>query len=209
MVSIQLKGIAKRYRNEWIFRGIDHNFEAGNSYALLGNNGSGKSTLLKVIAGSLTPSKGDVNYTIDGKAVEVERIYQYIGWAAPYMDLVEELSFMELLRFHTRFKPLLPDVSHEQIAAETLPNGGSDRQIRQYSSGMKQRAKLALAFYSNTPILLLDEPLTNLDAGGANWYRSLIERYSKNRLLIIASNRLEEYDFCQMQIKLEDYKVKG
>ncbi|HMJ48733.1 MAG TPA: ATP-binding cassette domain-containing protein, partial [Ferruginibacter sp.] len=79
-------------------------------------------------------------------------------------------------------------------------------QIRYFSSGMKQRLKLVQAFFSNTPVLLLDEPTTNLDQEGVNLYMELIKEYSKNRLVIISSNTRQEYEFADECIKMEDYK---
>ena len=80
--------------------------------------------------------------------------------------------------------------------------------IRYFSSGMKQRVKLALAFCADTPLLMLDEPTANLDAQGSNWYLQLIEQFAAGRLTIICSNQPNEYAFCKNRLNLLDFKAK-
>ncbi len=82
----------------------------------------------------------------------------------------------------------------------------TNKQIRYYSSGMKQRLKLAQAFFSNTPILLLDEPTTNLDADGIALYHQLIKNYTADKLVIVSSNDKQEYEFCEEVIGIGEYK---
>jgi ABC-type multidrug transport system ATPase subunit len=78
--------------------------------------------------------------------------------------------------------------------------------LKYYSSGMKQRVKLALAFCSDTPILMLDEPTSNLDTQGVDWYLSLIQQFAQNRLTVICSNQEHEYNFCKHSLDIRDYK---
>jgi ABC-type multidrug transport system ATPase subunit len=80
------------------------------------------------------------------------------------------------------------------------------KQIRYFSSGMKQRLKLAQAFFSNTPVLLLDEPCTNLDKEGVVLYQSLLDRYTNDRIVIISSNDPIEYAHCKALIAIDDFK---
>ena len=82
-MTIELKNAGKRYRLDWIFRGVDYAFNAGERYAVLGPNGSGKSTLLKVLSGHLTPSKGKVLFQKSGRDVEPDAVYRHISYAAP------------------------------------------------------------------------------------------------------------------------------
>jgi ABC-type multidrug transport system ATPase subunit len=72
---------------------------------------------------------------------------------------------------------------------------------------MKQRLKLALAIFSETPILLLDEPCSNLDKEGYALYHTLINKYAMHKLIIVGSNDVQEYNFCTKQLNLMDYKV--
>lgn len=205
-ISIRLQTISKRYGYEWIFREVDYQFELGESYAILGGNGSGKSTLLQIISGYLMPSTGQLHYQINGQAVEVEKIFPYIAWAAPSIELMEEFTLQELLAFQAQFKPFLEGLTTPQIIEQLQLTSARNKEIRYFSSGMKQRVKLALAILADTPIILLDEPTSNLDQQAIAWYHQMIEQFAKKRLLIIASNQKHEYHFCTKQLWVKDFK---
>jgi len=205
-MTISLEHISKRFQRYWIFKDIDRTFTAPGTYALLGSNGSGKSTLLRIIAGMQAPSLGKVVYTIADKKADHNTVFPQISFCAPGMEIVEELTLKEFLSFHFSFKKPLHGLSKEQIIEITGLAGAADKPISDYSSGMKQRVKLAQAIFSDTPVLLLDEPCTNLDQQGVEQYRSWIEQYTKGRLVIVASNDVREYFFCKEQIALEKYK---
>lgn len=203
-MQIQLSDTGKRYNREWIFRHIDHEFIGGKKYAITGPNGSGKSTLLQVIAGSLNHNEGTVTMRVGNNTVLPENCHRHLSIAAPYMELVEEMTANEFLSFHSLFKPLvLP--GKEILAIIELARSG-DKQIRYYSSGMKQRLKLAQAFFCKTPVLLLDEPTTNLDASGIALYHELMHNYTHQKLVIISSNDRQEYDFCEELVDIGKYK---
>jgi len=204
---IQLEKVSKRYRLDWIFKHITKNFEPGARYALLGPNGSGKSTLLKVLSGHLTPTRGKISFLTDDKTViEPEEVYRYISYAAPYIELIEEFTLEEAIRFHASMKPLLPGITLEKLRQIlALPQAGQ-KEIRFFSSGMKQRLKLALTVFSQVPVLLLDEPATNLDTQGIAWYKQLISDYAADRLVIIASNDPHDALFCPNHLNILDYK---
>jgi ABC-type multidrug transport system ATPase subunit len=205
-MDIKLNNIGRRFNREWIFEGIDYTFENGNSYAILGHNGSGKSTLLQVIAGSLTPSSGTIEYLEGDKSVDIDNIYQSVVIAAPYLELIEEFSLSELLDFHFRFKRPLKQLTTKQIIALLGLERSASKPLKYFSSGMKQRTKLALALCSDTPLTLLDEPASNLDHSGISWYKDMIDQFGKDRTLIVCSNQAVEYDFCSYQLQITDYK---
>ncbi len=203
-MQITLTNTGKRFNREWIFRGFSHEFAATKKYAITGPNGSGKSTLLQVISGALTHSEGTVQYANGQEVTEAEQHFKHIAIAAPYLELIEEMTANEFLAFHTQFKPL--SITAEAALEITNLSNAANKQIRYYSSGMKQRLKLAQAFFSNTPILLLDEPTTNLDREGVELYLHLINNYTAGKLVIISSNVKEEYQFCDEVISLKNYK---
>ena len=205
-MKISLEHISKKFQRYWIFKDINYNFTAPGAYALLGANGSGKSTLLRIIAGMQNPSKGKLHVEVNGKHLEARELFPYISYCAPGMEIVEELTLRELLQFHFTFKKTLQGLSIEQIISTIGLKAAADKPIADYSSGMKQRVKLAQAFFSDTPVLLLDEPCTNLDNAGVEQYRELIETYTKRRLVIVASNDVREYFFCKEKIDVEAYK---
>ena len=207
-MQIILSNIGKRFNREWIFRNLSYDFVASKKYAITGSNGSGKSTLLQVIAGSLTFNEGTIILNNEKQTTRNEKpeteFYKHISIAAPYLELIEEMTANEFLDFHTAFKPL--SISNEQALQIVGLEKAAEKQIRYYSSGMKQRLKLAQAFFSNAPVLLLDEPTTNLDAEGIALYQTLIQNYTKEKLVIISSNDKEEYGFCEEVVAIGEYK---
>ncbi len=205
-MKITLEHISKRFLRYWIFKDINYTFTQPGAYAILGPNGCGKSTALRIIAGMQPASMGKVTYQNNEKTIAPTDIFSLVSFCAPGMELVEELTLREFLDFHFSFKRPLPGLSIEKIIALTGLQEAVDKPLADYSSGMKQRVKLAQAICSDTPILLLDEPCTNLDKTGIAQYREWMEQYSKNRLVIIASNDEREYDFCKEHIVIEDYK---
>ena len=203
-MQIKLANTGKRYNREWIFRHFDYTFSADKKYAVTGSNGSGKSTLLQIIAGALTHNEGTIEISSGGKLLPEDSCFKYISLAAPYLELIEEMTANEFLTFHHQFKPLV--CGKEEILATVKLEKAANKQIRYYSSGMKQRLKLAQAFFCATPVLLLDEPTTNLDAEGIALYQQLIKDYSNNKLVIISSNDLAEYSFCDEVVSINNYK---
>lgn len=206
-MNIILQSAGKKYNREWIVRNLDYTFNAGNAYAITGPNGSGKSTLLQLIAGSIQPSAGNV-YFENGDTTKIasENIHRHLALAAPYLELIEEMTATEFLQFHSTFKPLIKDFSIDEILEEAELGHAAGKQIRFYSSGMKQRLKLAQAVFSDVPVLLLDEPCTNLDVKGFTLYNHLIKKYCKQKLVIVCSNDPNEYEFCSGRINIMDYK---
>ena len=213
-MQITLSNTGKRYNREWIFRRVDHTFFSGKSYAITGANGSGKSTLLQVIAGAIMQTEGNVAYgnipAIQHPGSDIlhpvppENAHKHFGFAAPYLELIEEMTATELLNFHSTFKQLIKPIP--EILKEVSLEKAAHKQIRYFSSGMKQRLKLAQAFFSNVPVLLLDEPTTNLDEDGIALYHHLISNYAKGKTIIISSNDKQEYDFCEEVISIGKYK---
>ncbi|RYE18582.1 MAG: ABC transporter ATP-binding protein [Sphingobacteriales bacterium] len=201
-MKVSLQNAGKRFNRDWIFRSCSLEFLPQHSYAITGPNGSGKSTLLQVVAGATMHSEGKIIYTHNDQPITEP--YRYIAIAAPYLELIEELTATEMLEFHAAFKPLTASVA-EMLAAVQLEKAAG-KQIRYFSSGMKQRLKLAQAFYSDAPLLLLDEPTTNLDNDGIELYRRLIKEQLGKKLIIISSNVSDEYDFCDEAIRIDSFK---
>lgn len=206
-MTISLSDLGKRFNRDWIFRGLTYKFSTGNSYALIGPNGSGKSTLLQVIGGALFFNEGTIRYTDSAlQEIKDELIYKQVSLAAPYLELIEEMTGQELLDFHQTFKPFIAGKSSLSILEEVGLSKAAQKQVRYYSSGMKQRLKLAQSFFCDTPVLLLDEPCTNLDQNGIELYHRLLSIYTTNRIVLIASNDPVEYKFCQEQLLLSEFK---
>lgn len=205
-MKINLTKLGKRYNRDWIFRNLDFQFDHGKHYAITGPNGSGKSTLLQIISGSSIFNEGNIFYFENESPFPPENVYKKISYAAPYLDVVEEMTLTEFFSFHHNMKGWLEDMETEKIISLSALGNAAHKQIRYFSSGMKQRVKLAQAIFSNVPVVLLDEPLTNLDEEGVSLYHDLIEKYCQNRLLIISSNDKKEYSFCNEIVDMRNYK---
>jgi ABC-type multidrug transport system ATPase subunit len=205
-MEINLTNLGKRFNRDWIFRNLDFQFENGKHYAITGPNGSGKSTLLQLVSGSAVYNEGKIDYLQNGKYFSADKVFEKISFAAPYLDTIEEMTLTEFFLFHDKMKGWLSTVSTKEIIHLSSLENAAHKQIRYFSSGMKQRVKLAQAIFSNVPIVLLDEPLTNLDAEGVSLYHRLIERFCANRLLVISSNDPKEYSFCDTIIDIKAYK---
>lgn len=203
---ISLSDAGKRYNRDWIFRHLNYQFEPAQSYAITGPNGSGKSTLLQVLGGIMQTNEGKCDWKINNKSIDAEKIFNHISFSAPYLELIEELTLKEFLEFHTGFKSFLPGLEILQIAEIVGLGKAINKQIRYYSSGMKQRLKLAQCILSDTPAILLDEPCTNLDSEGVSLYHELISVYGKGRLIFVSSNDEVEYSFCGVKLNITEYK---
>jgi ABC-type multidrug transport system ATPase subunit len=205
-MKISLTDAGKRFNRDWIFRHLTYEFSAGQSYAIIGPNGSGKSTLLQVLSGSMEVNEGNAQWSMLNAQCPTEQIYNHISICAPYLEVVEEMTLIEFLNFHAGFKPFLSSITSEKIISILGLENAVNKQIRNYSSGMRQRVKLAQSIFSDVPVVLLDEPCTNLDAAGIQLYHDLINEYCKNRMVVVSSNDEVEYKFCKERLNINDYK---
>jgi ABC-type multidrug transport system ATPase subunit len=207
MLEIDLKKIGKRFNYEWVFRGLEGQFASGDGIAILGGNGSGKSTLLKSIFGYAPLSEGTISYAVDQALIKPSAIYRYFSICTPYLELYEELTLTELINFHFSLKPALPEISRKEIPDILDLKKAESKQIKFFSSGMKQRVRIGLAMLSDVKGIFLDEPTSNLDRKAIEWYQTMINTYGKDRILFVASNQQkDEYFFCTKKIEIENFK---
>lgn len=188
-MKIELNNIGKKYNDNWIFKGVNVEFETGGVYPIIGNNGSGKSTLLQVISGYVTANAGSIVYNQNG-LIPIENWYKHLSIAAPYLDLFEEFTIDESIDLHIKLKSLRQ--SKQSILDEIELTNHRSKTLKQLSSGMRQRVKLALAIYSETSVILLDEPCSNLDVRWTNWYNEALSKTLEDRIVIICSNSQSE-----------------
>ena len=205
-MKVELQQVAKRFRLEWVLRDVNLAVEAPSRYAVTGPNGAGKSTLLRMLAGHLTPSRGKVHFSKGQQNLEIQQVYRELSYAAPYIEVIEEFTLLESINFHRQFKPFYNDLSAKDLISLLGFQRAAHKPVRHFSSGMKQRLKLALAICADSPLLLLDEPTTNLDNQGAAWYRELIETFGRQRLIIVASNVETDYSYCGTEIDIRQFK---
>lgn len=203
-VKIEIKNASKKYINEWVFKNLDLDLR-NSTYAIVGPNGSGKSTFLQCLSGLVPISKGSISYSFNGENIAVDDIFSSISIVSPALELIEEFTLHEVYEFHKNFKSLTFD-SSEEFAKAIFLRKSLHKQLKNFSSGMKQRVKLGLAFFSEAKILLFDEPTTNLDENGCNWYTTECLKIPSDKLLIVASNQKHEYEFCDALINMLDFK---
>ena len=205
-MSLSLINIAKKFNRDWVFRNANYQFEIPGSYVIKGPNGSGKSTLLKILSGFLSPTEGELKLRIKSNHIGTENWSNHIAYVAPYYELIEEMYLEEFVSFYIKFKPLQKGVSQHDLIKIAYLEEAKDKQIKNFSSGMKQRLKLALAWLSEVSIILLDEPCSNRDAKGIEWYKKLAKKYSKNKLVIVCSNHIEdEFSFCKKSLDISNF----
>lgn len=206
-MQITLQNIAKRFNKEWIFKDVSIEFTAGSNTGIIGSNGSGKSTLIKLISAAELPSKGTISYRLNNIEFDPAEIFSQITYAAPYIDIIEEFTCIELVEFHMKFKSFQNDLKAVDFLDLVYLTDARNKLVKNFSSGMKQRLKLGLTICSKSEILLLDEPCSNLDAKGIKLYQQLLKEYNKNRTTIIGSNeQTDELFQIEKTIRISDYK---
>lgn len=206
LFSITVDSLSKRFNREWIFRNLSFTFESGNTYAITGPNGSGKSTLLQIVWGQMPQTAGTLRYYINQQPLEIDSVFHHVAIATPYMDLIDELTLAEQLRFHFKMKKSRDNLSIEALMKIMYLYDARDKYIANFSSGMRQRLKLALAFFTDAHAVFLDEPGTNLDNTAFEWYRERLNNLPKECLVMIASNQPAEYPQDAVKLDIMSYK---
>jgi ABC-type multidrug transport system ATPase subunit len=207
-ISIHINDLGKKFVNEWIFKNVTLVISPGEKLVILGSNGSGKSTLLQSISSFLIPTKGEVVWKNENQPIEDDTIYKHLSMASPYMELIEDFTLIETINHQKQFKSFVNNFSTEEIITLMHLEHAAEKYIKNYSSGMKQRVKLGLAILADCPVLLLDEPCSNLDANAIVWYQKMIKDFAQHKTILVCSNTVkEEYSFCTNKIEIETYKI--
>jgi len=196
----------KRFVFEWVIRDFNFSFHRNKCYGIRGANGSGKSTLLKLLSGHSTPSKGTISFFKNETEINISGVYESITFCAPYIELIEEMTVSELLKFHHGLRPFSNHANMLEVLKDLPFKGLADKRIGELSSGMKQRIKLMLAILTDTSVILLDEPGSNLDQSGKKWFEDLLRIHMQDKIVIIASNEEDDLRLVESIISMEDYK---
>ena len=202
---IRTQQLSKRFKREWVFRNFTEQFSTGETIAITGPNGSGKSTLLQILWGQTVQTSGTISWSLDERELEPTELYKMISLAAPYQDLIDEFTLLEQIDFHFSYKKISNGMSREDLVSALFLSGAEDKRIENFSSGMRQRLRLGLALYSEAAVTFLDEPTTNLDERGAEWYRQVLAK-TKDRLVFIATNTPSDYPQKSRIICMDDFK---
>lgn len=204
MIRIKLSGVGKRFGRHWVLKDYAETFSGGELVGVRGRNGSGKSTLLRILCGQLTPSRGKISFELDSADIFEDERYRYVSWTGPYLEIPEELTVAEFLKFHFSFKPLQKGIDLTDIPARLELEHARNRRLIDCSSGMRQRVLLGSALYAATPLVLLDEPTVTLDADAVEWFHRQLAETRGERLVIIASNDPEDLRNCQRVLNLSE-----
>jgi heme exporter protein A len=195
-VSIGFEGVAKRYDARVIFKGVSGDAVPGRILVITGPNGSGKSTLVRILCGLARPTVGRIEWRL-GREPPMARDEwrRHLGVVAPAMSVYEELTAMENLQFFARVRGLGP---MEPRCRECLEQVGLDpdrqTQVMGFSTGMVQRLKIAQAMLHDPPVLMFDEPGSNLDPTGQDWLEGFTRSAADDgRTIVLATN-----DRCEM-----------
>jgi heme exporter protein A len=207
-LTFKSDNIAKLYNRKVIFEKISFSFNEGISFAITGKNGSGKSTLVKILCGVLSPSKGKVEFTVDGTVVPYPDYYPHIGLVSPYLNMYEEFSAEENLAFIAKVRGLGTDWNSraEMLLNEFGIYEHRKKEAKFYSSGMKQRLKYCAALLHEPSILVLDEPTSNLDQYGTEAVRKFMTLQKEKGILLFATNDREDLEYADTVYSVEGGK---
>ncbi len=203
MLRLKIEKLTKQFGARRVFTDIAFELTGGESIALVGPNGSGKTTLIMTVLGLLPPTRGKAEYFEDDKKLDFEKYRKKVALVAPYLNLYDNLTARENLRFLSEVNGCKIDDADIDRALETVGLAGrGDDFAGAYSSGMKQRLKYALAIVRDPEILFIDEPTSNLDEAGKKIVFDLIKNYRNDAILVIATNETEEYTLAEKRCQL-------
>jgi ABC-type multidrug transport system ATPase subunit len=203
---IVLEGLQKKFGKQHILQDVSYTFQTGSKTVILGSNGSGKSTLIKILSGALEATEGAPTYSFEDKDITAKSAGLHVGIAAPYVALNPMFSLKETLAFHEQFCPFPEGFKLTDWLYKAGLAAHEDKRLSTFSSGMLQRVRLLLAVANERPLLLLDEPLSNLDAEGVQFYTELIRSFALSKTIIVGSNyQKDEYAYCTDELLLEKH----
>lgn len=202
MVSLRVTSLEKRYGPKSVFKQVTFSCHS-TVLGIAGVNGAGKSTLLKCLSGLLKPTSGTIEWKLKDELLTPKNLKKKSGFLAPYIQLYEDLTVTENLRFIRDLSPAATLKKPEELLQKSGGTGLADSLFGELSTGQQQRVKLAAALLHDPPVLFLDEPGSNLDRQGKEVVENLVREYRENdRLVLLASNQPDELDLCDTVLNL-------
>jgi len=204
-MELTATGLKKEFNRRIVFKDISFEVKSGEVLSITGPNGSGKSTLSKIICGLLSPTFGEIVLSRGGTKIDLEEIHEHIGFVSPYIELYGEFTALENLQIESRARGL--KWKNENRLLEILDRVGlfnrRNDELRGFSSGMKQRLKYAAALIHDPPVLVLDEPTANLDLAGNDMVFALVEKFRKDKIVVVATNDEKEAALGDVKVVLK------
>jgi ABC-type multidrug transport system ATPase subunit len=207
LINVELEHIGKKFKTEWIFRNLNAILSPDEPMAIIGPNGSGKSTLMQAIAGIIPINEGEVKYLYQKQPLSEENWHKHLVFTSPYMELIEEFTLKEAVKFHIQFKPLSDGLSIDSFLEKLELTAHAHKPIKNFSSGMRQKVKLGFAFFSESSLIFLDEPSANLDQKAFDWYMENVKKMIGKKMILLSSNEPKEYSFCGQHLNILDFKA--
>lgn len=204
MLGLEVRNLSKYFGARKVFKGLNFSVTEHQSLVITGKNGSGKTTLLKILSGLISPSNGEVVFNSNGDLLKREEVKRILSLVAPDLNLYEELSALENLKFLSRVQGI--KFEDEELKTRIEKVGLKKREddlVSFFSSGMKQRLKYAFALINDPKILLLDEPSSNLDKEGISYLENVIYEQKKRGILILATNHKDEIRYGDQIVDLD------
>lgn len=196
------RDLAKSYGRKVVFSGVSFDVGPGQTLLITGRNGSGKSTLARIVCGVLSATGGAIRIEPDPGDNHADRVYRF-GLVSPYLQVYEEFTAAENLAIATRIRGNVPDAARIRTLLDRVGLAGrKDDPVRGFSSGMKQRVKYAMAMIHAPHVLVLDEPMANLDTEGTAMVRDLMREHGAHRTLIVATNDLNDCERFDARVDL-------
>lgn len=205
---IQLQNVTKRIKENTVLDNVSYTFKSGFVYGLYGQNGSGKTMLLRAISGLINLDSGSI--FIDG-----EKLHDKIefppetGIVIENMELLPECSAKRNLQMLAKIKNIVDekDISFSLERVGLDPD--SDKKVKKFSLGMKQRLNIAQAIFENQKIILLDEPTNALDEDAVQLiYKIIREEKSRGATIIVATHHKEDLkEVCDVILKIAEGKI--
>jgi ABC-2 type transport system ATP-binding protein len=209
---IAVDRLVKRYKAVAAVDGISFRLARGTVTGLLGGNGAGKTTTIAMIMGLVTPTSGTVAVLGAEMPRERYRVLHRMNFESPYVDMPMRLTVRQNLSVFAQLYAV-PDIGERiaSLAADLDLTEFLDRPTGKLSAGQKTRVSLAKSLLNRPEVLLLDEPTVSLDPDTADWVRSRLEQYRKDRgaTVLLASHNMSEVErLCERVIIMKKGRIE-